>query len=189
MKNKTHKAVIMDRDGTIFKERHYLSDPSNMEVFKGVFPALKRLKSLGWKLIIGTNQSGIGRGYFALSDMQKVHAAFLRLCRKNKLKIDEIYFCPHHPQAGCKCRKPEIGMLLKAKRKFNLDLPRCVVIGDKVSDVEWGERAGTRTILVLTGYGRKHKLLLKRPASYIARTFADAAQWILNKDEKENYDE
>ncbi len=175
---KKNKAVIMDRDGTIFKETNYLRDPDKISIFKGVIPALKMLSKQGWKLVIGTNQSGVGRGYFPIDAMHEVHARFLSICKKNKLKIDEIYFCPHHPDAGCSCRKPETGMLKAAARKFSLDLKQCVVIGDKKSDIDWGQRAGTKTILVLTGYGLSHRKKIKK-VDYVARTLPTAVQWIL----------
>jgi len=176
-----NKAVIMDRDGTLFREANYLQDPEKIEIYKDVFPALKKLSARGWKLIIGTNQSGVGRGYFSLNTMHEIHDRFLRLCKKNRLKIDEIFFCPHHPDDGCLCRKPQIGMLLAAAKKFNLDLKACVVIGDKTSDILWGQKAKAKTILVLTGYGLKHRKKIKK-VDYVAKTLPSAVDWILKNE-------
>lgn len=169
----------MDRDGTILKDGRYLSDPDAIRIYKGVVPALKKLDGEGWKLIIGTNQSGIGRGYFGLEALEKTHDRLLRMFRKEKVRICDIFFCPHHPDAGCDCRKPAVGMLLEAARRHRLDLSRCVVVGDKPSDIEWGRKGGARTVLVLTGSGRKSRKKLKRPPDHVAPNFSLAADWIL----------
>jgi D-glycero-D-manno-heptose 1,7-bisphosphate phosphatase len=176
MKN---RAVIMDRDGTLFRDSHYLSDPSKIEIYQGVMPALRKLKKHGWKLLIGTNQSGIGRGYFPESTVNKIHKKFLSLAAKSSVSIDGIFLCPHRPDEKCRCRKPKPGMLRDAERKFNLDLKRCVVIGDKQCDVDWGRAAGARSILVLTGYGRKASARTRRRASAVSKSLAHAADWII----------
>lgn len=181
MKN-SRKAVFLDRDGTILKDMHYLANPDHIAIYRGVIPALRRLRENGWRLIIGTNQSGIGRGYFTVETLHVIHDRLLEIFRKSKLEIDEILFCPHHPEAGCRCRKPEVGMLLKAKKKFGLDLKRCVVIGDKVGDVLWGKKGGARTILVLTGKGKKHRRKLKAQPDKVARSLVTAADWILDNE-------
>ena len=179
---KNHRAVIMDRDGTILEESHYLDDPEGIEIYAGVIPALRKLKIRGWKLIVGTNQSGIGRGYFSKDTLHKIHDRFLSICRKRGLEIDEIYYCPHHPKERCACRKPKIGMLRKAERDFDLNLKDCVVVGDKRCDIDWGRRAGARTILVLTGYGKSASRSTRARAHYIAKTLTHAVQWILKND-------
>lgn len=174
----------MDRDGTVFKDCHFLSDPDKIQIYKGVIPALKKLNRHGWKLIIGTNQSGIARGYLSLDTLEKIHQKFLSICRKNNLKIDEIFFCPHHPEDRCHCRKPNIGMIMQAARKHRLDVKKCVVIGDKESDIEWGERAGTRTILVLTGRGKQTRRRLKSKPDHICLSLPYAVDWILKNEHK-----
>lgn len=177
MKN---RALIMDRDGTVFKDSHFLRDPDGIRIYRGAIPALRRLRRKGWKLIIGTNQSGIGRGYFTLSTLKKIHDRFISICRKNHVKIDDIFFCPHHPNAHCSCRKPRPGMLYKAARKFNLDLKRCVIVGDKPSDIEWGRKAGAKTVLVLTGKGMRTRSKLRTAPDYVARSLPHAIRWILD---------
>lgn len=174
-----NKAVIMDRDGTIVKDCHFLSDPKHLQIYKGVFPALRKLGENGWKLIIGTNQSGVGRGYFGVDAVHLVHDRLIELFEKERVKINEIYFCPHHPDDNCVCRKPELGMLTQAARKFQLDLRQCVVVGDKESDILWGKRGGTRTVLVLTGKGKKTRRKMKQNPDYVSKSFYDAAKWIL----------
>lgn len=178
---KKNKAVFLDQDGTLIRDKHYLSDPEKISIYSGVVPALKKLKAKGWKLIIGTNQSGIGRGYFTVQELKKVHARLLALFKRERVRIDDIFFCPHLPEEGCRCRKPETGMLEKAKRKHFLNLKECYVIGDKESDILWGKKAGAKSILVLTGVGKSHRSLCLKKADYIARTFSDAAEWILKQ--------
>ncbi len=174
-----NKAIILDRDGTIVKDGHYLKDPNKLRVYKGVVPALKLLKEKGWKIIIGTNQSGIGRGYFTLETLEKIHKELHKIFRKNHLQIDEIYFCPHHPNDKCHCRKPNLGMLQEAAKKHHLNLESCIVIGDKECDIQWGKNGGAKTILVLTGKGKKARLHSKARPDHISPTLPKAVQWIL----------
>lgn len=177
-KKMNNKAVILDRDGTIVRDRHFLADPKHVEFYKGVIPALRKLRDRGWKLIIGTNQSGIGRGYFTLKEMHRVHDRIEEIFRRNRLRVDEILFCPHHPEAGCFCRKPQLGMMIKAAKKHRLDLKQCWVVGDKESDILWGRKAGARTILVLTGSGRRELKKSKVRPDRVSRTLTHAAEWI-----------
>ncbi len=175
------RAIFLDRDGTILKDMHYLSNPDHISIYRGVIPALRRLRKDGWRLVIGTNQSGVGRGYFTVETVHKVHDRLLSIFRRNKLHIDEILFCPHHPEKNCHCRKPQLGMLLKARNKYKLNLKDCIVIGDKECDILWGKRGGTKTILVLTGKGRKHQKILKRGRvrpDHVTSSLATAVRWI-----------
>lgn len=172
------KAVLLDRDGTILRDHHYLSNPDRIEIYKGVVPTLRRLKRRGWKVIIGTNQSGVGRGYFSVDAMHAVHDRLHRIFRRGRLHIDEIFFCPHHPEDGCHCRKPMPGMLEAARRKHRLDLSRCVVVGDKEGDILWGRRGGAKTVLVLTGKGRETLRTMKTKPDHVAKTLVTAAKWI-----------
>ncbi len=172
------RAIFLDRDGTILKDMHYLSNPDHISIYRGVIPALKRLRKAGWRLVIGTNQSGIGRGYFTVDTLHKIHGRLLSIFERHELVIDEILFCPHHPEENCHCRKPQIGMLHKAREKYNLDLKQCIVIGDKECDILWGKKGGARTILVLTGKGRKHRKKLKVKPDHVTHSLTTAARWI-----------
>ncbi len=177
-----NRAVIFDRDGTLVKDMHYLSDADKVQIYRGVIPALRQLRKHGWKLIVGTNQSGVARGYLTLKDLKEIHARMLSLLRKGGVRIDGIYFCPHHPDDGCMCRKPQPGMLTLAAKKFRLDLKKSVVVGDKTSDVVWGRRAGSRTVLVLTGYGREHRAKPKCKPDFVAKSLPYAVKWILKNE-------
>ena len=148
-------AVFLDRDGTLMEEVNYCRDPAQVRVFEGAPAALLELKQAGFLLILITNQSGIGRSLFSTSDFEAVQTEFLRQLGDPKL-IDAVYFAPEAPGEPSTRRKPAPGMLLEAAAEHHIDLSASWTIGDKSSDIEAGLAAGTRTILVLTGYGRSH---------------------------------
>ena len=130
----------------------YCGDPQDVDLLPGVRELLGKLKAAGYKLIVITNQSGIGRGYFTHDQYKAVEA---ELDRQLGGAIDATYYCPHLPDDGCKCRKPSPEMVLQAAREQDVDLARSFFIGDKQSDLECGRAAGVKTILVRTGYGRE----------------------------------
>ena len=143
------KAVFLDRDGVINLDKAYVSKIEDFEFCKGIFEALKHFQNLGYLLIIVTNQSGIGRGYYSEEDFQKLTAWMQKEFLHVKIKIDAIYHCPHAPEANCGCRKPKSGMFLKAIEDFDIDVCSSWMIGDKPSDIEAANGAGiTKTILL-----------------------------------------
>lgn len=148
--NEKSPAVFLDRDGTIMQDADYCSDPKQVEIFSDVPGALRRLKTAGYKLIVITNQSGIGRGFFTLEQYRAVEAEVLRQLGDGL--IQATYFCPDVPGQHSACRKPAPGMVLQAAREHDIDLARSFFIGDKESDVECGHNAGLRTIRVRTGF-------------------------------------
>ena len=154
----------------------YCGDPSHVEVFSAAAAVLRKLRRHGYKLIIITNQSGIGRGYFTEDNYRLVEQEFLRQLGTGL--IDGSYYCPDVPGANSARRKPAPGMVLEAKRDRCLDLSRSWFIGDKASDIECGRAAGIRTILVQTGYGAEEQPC---GADWIARDLAHAAEIILKK--------
>ena len=145
-------AVFIDRDGTIIHDADYCSDPKQVQVFQGAPEALRRFREKNYKLIIITNQSGIGRGFFTVEQYRTVEAEVLRQLGDGL--IDAIYFCPDVPGVPSKCRKPAPGMILQAARDHDVDLARSFFIGDKEIDVECGHNAGVRTIRVRTGFDK-----------------------------------
>jgi D-glycero-D-manno-heptose 1,7-bisphosphate phosphatase len=145
------RAVFFDRDGTLMEEAHYCKDPARVKVYPGVPEALRKLKEAGFRTIVVTNQSGIGRGLITEAQYRAVEAEVGRHIGEGLL--DASYFCPDAPGVPSTRRKPEPGMLLEAAADFNIDLARSYTIGDKSADIECGRRAGTSTILVHTGYG------------------------------------
>jgi D-glycero-D-manno-heptose 1,7-bisphosphate phosphatase len=167
-------AVFFDRDGTLMAEVDYCSDPKKVSVFPGVREALARLKAAGFKNIIVTNQAGIGRGYFTEQQYRAVESEVLRQIGAHL--IDATKHCPHAPAENCACRKPLPRMVLEAATEFDIDLARSFFIGDKSSDIECGRNAGTRTILVQTGYGGAQDGA--RP-DFAAKDVVAAVDWIL----------
>jgi D-glycero-D-manno-heptose 1,7-bisphosphate phosphatase len=168
-------AVFVDRDGTIMEDADYCSDPQHVKVFPGVAEALRRLKAKGFRLIIITNQSGIGRGFFSIEQYRAVEAEVLRQLGDGL--IDATYFCPDAPDQGCGCRKPAPGMILEAARQNRIDLARSFLIGDKEIDAECGRNAGVRTIRVRTGFDHETAGSM---ADWIAEDLPMAAEIILN---------
>jgi histidinol-phosphate phosphatase family protein len=141
-------AVFLDRDGTICRDVHYMSRPEQLEILPGVAEGIKLLNNLGVKVVVITNQSGIARGYFTEEDLKRIHERMLDELSKAGARIDAIYYCPHHPNDNCNCRKPKIGLIKKAENDFHLDLRKCFVVGDRKLDVETGRNAGCLTILI-----------------------------------------
>jgi histidinol-phosphate phosphatase family protein len=174
--NKLSAAVFIDRDGTIMHDADYCSHPKQVKIFPGVSGALGRLRSKGFKLIIITNQSGIGRGLFTVDQYRAVEAELLRQLGDGL--IDATYFCPDVPGQHSNHRKPSPGMILQAKREHQIDLARSFFIGDKEIDVECGRNAGVRTIRVQTGFDRN---TTSSAADWVAKDLPAAAQIILDQ--------
>lgn len=152
----TRRFVLIDRDGTINVEKHYLSDPDQLELYPGVGPALRRLQQAGFGLAVITNQSGIARGYFDLARLDAIHDRLKQLLAAEGVTVDGIYICPHGPDDDCACRKPLPGMAEQAMAEHGFDPAKAVMIGDKEVDVELGLAIGAQTFLVRTGHGHKH---------------------------------
>ena len=145
------RAVFFDRDGTLMEDAHYLGDPAGVRIYPGVPEALSQLKAAGFGVFVISNQSGIGRGIITEEQYHAVHAEFLRQIGPGR--IDGSYYCPDAPGALSPCRKPEPGMVLRAAEEHGVELTLSFFVGDREADVECGRRAGTRSILVRTGYG------------------------------------
>src|SRR5438067_7144169 len=168
-------AVFIDRDGTFMQDADYCSDPREVKIFPRVAEALRRLKSNGFKLIIITNQSGIGRGFFTIKQYRAVEAEVLQQLGDGL--IDATYFCPDIPGQYSSCRKPAPGMILQATGEHQIDLSRSFFIGDKEIDAECGRNAGVRTIRVQTGF--QHDTIGSK-ADWVAKDLPAAAEIILN---------
>jgi len=176
------RAVFLDRDGTINIEKKYLSKPEQLVLFPGAEAAMKRLQDAGYLLIIVTNQSGIGRGYYTEADMHKVHERLLEMFQPYGLKIAKIYFAPESPEDPSRGRKPSPAFLQDARDEFGIDLAQSYMIGDKLIDLQCGWNAGVKkSILVRTGYGaeweRDEPELVKQ--AWVVDTLEEAAAKIL----------
>ena len=171
--------VFLDRDGTLIVEKHYLSDPAQVELIGGVAAALRRLRENGYGVAVITNQSGVGRGYFSPERLEAVHSRIRDLLAAEGARLDGIYVCPHTPDAGCACRKPASGLIEMAARDHQFDRQRSFIIGDKSCDIECGKHAGMVSILVRTGYGSGLAAELAALADYVAADVPEAVEWIL----------
>jgi D-glycero-D-manno-heptose 1,7-bisphosphate phosphatase len=156
-----NRAVFLDRDGTINVEKEYLHRTEEFEFIPGAADAIRLLKDAGFLVIVVTNQSGIGRGYYDEADVHRLHRFMDRELKRHGAAVDAYYLCPHHPLHGigdyrreCACRKPLPGMLLEAADDFSIDLAASFIIGDKMADIDAGRAAGCRPLLVMTGYGK-----------------------------------
>ena len=168
-------AVFVDRDGTLIHDADYCADPKQVCVFEGVSEALRRLKRRGYKIIVITNQSGIGRRFFTLEQYRAVEAEVLRQVGPDL--IDATYFCPDVPGQPSKCRKPAPGMILDAAYDHHVDLARSFFVGDKEIDAQCGHNAGVRTIRVRTGFD---KMTDGSSADWVTEDLYAAAEVILN---------
>jgi D-glycero-D-manno-heptose 1,7-bisphosphate phosphatase len=148
--------ILLDRDGTLIEDCHYLGDPARVALLPGVLPALQAFVDKGFRLYMVTNQSGIGRGFLSVEAYLQVQQRLLEMLGDQGVFFADTAFCPHAPQDGCACRKPRTGLWRELAAKHRLDPKRCLMIGDKMSDVRFGENASLRaSILVLTGKGQE----------------------------------
>ena len=182
MSNKI-KAIFFDRDGTLIHEKPgtYLSDPAAVKLYAPVKPALQKLAHAGFQFFIVSNQSGIGRGYFTEKEVKAVHARLVQLLRP--VSVRDIVFCPHTPEEKCLCRKPGTLMGKQLIQKYNIDVSRSFMIGDKKADVQFGHGLKLRSVLVTTANGKTH--LKKYPdlkPDFIAKDMRAAARFILQED-------
>ena len=169
-------AIFIDRDGTLIEEVNYLSRVEDLRVFPFTKAALKLLKDNGYLTIVVTNQSGIGRAVYTEAAMHGIHD---QIQAELDGAIDAFYFCPHLPDAGCNCRKPNLGMIEAACMNFDIDMGRSWVIGDKDLDVKLGQKAKTGTAMVMTGYGSKHKPFLEYDPDIFAEDLGQAVARIV----------
>ena len=153
--NKKSPAIFLDRDGTINHDKNYLRDEKQLKLYKNIEKPLLKFKEMGFKIVIVTNQSGIARNYFSVTKLNKINSKLIEMLKKLNVKVDGMYYCPHGPNDNCECRKPKVGMALKAAKDLNIDLKRSYMIGDSVRDYLFGYNFGGKGILVLTGHGKK----------------------------------
>jgi len=176
--------VFLDRDGTLNYDPGYLKVAAELKLLAGVGPALARLKGSGAKLIVVTNQSGVGRGMLTLKDLEAIHARLQGLLELEGAALDAIYFCPHHPDDGCRCRKPNVGMVERAVSELQLDLRRSYLIGDHARDIQLAHRVGAKAILLTPGPVDAQALdrlkVEQAMPDAMAKSMAEAVDWILN---------
>jgi heptosyltransferase-2 len=175
--------VFLDRDGTLNYDPGYLKSAAELRVLPGVTAALARLKAAGARLVVVTNQSGIGRGFLTLKDLEAVHARLQGILEQGDAALDAIYFCPHHPDDGCRCRKPGTAMIERAVSELQLDLKRSYIVGDHIRDVQLARNVGAKAVLLASG--RVDAQALERlkaeqaEPDVIVASMGEAADWIL----------
>lgn len=192
-----NRTVFLDRDGTIARDVHYCRRPEDFEIFPTVPEAIKLLNENGFKVVVITNQSGIARGYFTEGILAQIHQKMKDELAKYGARVDAIYYCPHHPDDGCQCRKPKTALFLKAAEEHNIALKNSYMVGDQQMDIDAGKAVGCKTALVTTGPQpsiSSPKSPLPGPQSvnlnpelqmpdYTAQNLLEAARWIVDNRE------
>jgi D-glycero-D-manno-heptose 1,7-bisphosphate phosphatase len=143
------KALFLDRDGIINIDHGYVSKIEDFKFTDGIFDLVRLFSDAGYLLFVVTNQSGIGRGYYTEEDFSTLTAWMKEKFKENGIKIEEVYYCPHAPDANCICRKPKTGMIKEALKDYDIDLSRSWLIGDKQSDIDLANNAGIKTSVAI----------------------------------------
>jgi D-glycero-D-manno-heptose 1,7-bisphosphate phosphatase len=171
------QAIFLDRDGTLVHSYHYPSRPEHLRLYTNIGLELRALQTMGFYVVVITNQSGIARGYFTVADLECMHTHLSSELAQWDVYIDAIYYCPHHPHGiipelaiRCECRKPQPGMLLQAARDHGFDLEHSWFVGDTLDDVEAGNRVGCHTILVDIGNEKPPASVLRVPTFVVPET-------------------
>ncbi|MCI0426762.1 MAG: lipopolysaccharide heptosyltransferase II [Nitrospiraceae bacterium] len=176
--------VFLDRDGTLNYDPGYLKVAAKLKLLAGVGPALARLKRAGARLVVVTNQSGVGRGIVTLKDLEAIHARLQGLLEQEDAALEAIYFCPHHPDDGCRCRKPNVGMVERAVSELQLDLRRSYLIGDHARDIQLAHRVGAKAILLTPALVDAQALarlkVEQAMPDAVTKSMAEAVDWILD---------
>ena len=185
-------AVFIDRDGTINEQQGYINHESRFVIFPFVAEAVKLLNDNGFLAIVVTNQSGIGRGYYPEDLVLELHDRLRDKLAEIGARLDNIYYCPHHPHAelkafreDCNCRKPRTGLIDLALKDFDIDMTRSYVVGDRYVDIDFAKRASLAGVLVKTGYGMgeiEYKSEGSPVPEYMAEDLLDAVKWILERE-------
>jgi D-glycero-D-manno-heptose 1,7-bisphosphate phosphatase len=192
----SRRAIFMDRDGTICEEMGYVNHLSRSRLLPRSLEAIRLANESGWLVVVATNQSGVARGLFAEELVQAVHRQLRERAEAAGVRIDALYFCPHHPREGappwrtdCDCRKPKPGLLERAAREHDIDLSQSWMVGDGFPDIEAGHAAGARVVQVLTGYGRglveHHQHEFRSRPEHTAEDLLDAVRFIVARDREE----
>jgi len=167
------RAVFLDKDGTLVENVPYNVDPARIRLANGAEEALRRLAEAGYRVIVVSNQPGVALGHFAEHELERVERHLGAL-----VPMSAFYYCPHAPQAGCSCRKPQSGMLLQAAREHGVELAQSWMVGDILDDVEAGRRAGCRTVLVDNGNETEWQLSAGREPHARVQGLLEAADLI-----------
>lgn len=180
MADNKKRAVFLDRDGVVIKEVNYLSRPDQLKLLPGSARAIAGLRKAGYTVVVITNQSGVARGFLTLKTLREVHRLLAEKLKQRGARLDALYFCPHLPGQGCSCRKPRLGMLRKAQRRFQIDFSASYFVGDTTTDALTAKRAGCTAVLVLTGKAGRDGVYPAKPQK-TCKDLAAAARWIIEQ--------
>lgn len=172
------KYILLDRDGTVIYDKHYLHDPDEVELLPGAIEGLKAMVAMGFGLAILTNQSGVGRGYYDEASVNACNGRMAELLKPHGITFDGVYHCPHTPEEDCHCRKPKPGLMEQAVEALGFDPAESFMIGDKEADMGVGRNTGATTILVRTGKGEAHEERCKDIADHVVDDLRGAAEII-----------
>lgn len=187
---KSQPAIFLDRDGTINRELgEYLTDIAQVEILPGSAEAMRRAEAAGFKLVVVTNQGGVGRGFLSEEKLQAINVYIEQSLARLEAHLDAFYYCPHHSKADnpayrrdCPYRKPHPGMLVQAAQDLSIDLKRSFIVGDQLRDIGAGTEAGCKTVLVLTGFGREELGQADDDLpDHVAEDVLDAVEWIIEQ--------
>lgn len=170
-------AVFLDRDGVIIAEVNYLRRVEQMRVLRGSAAGISLLKRAGFKVVMISNQSAVARGYLTRPALEGIHRELQRRLRAERAALDGVYYCPHHPDDACRCRKPGLGMIKAAQKRFKIDLKNSFFIGDSTADMQTARNAGCAGVLVRTGKGGRDGRFRAGPVRR-CRNLYTAARWI-----------
>lgn len=177
------RALFVDRDGTLVPDFHYLADPTRLEVYRGVGEGLRLAREGGYRIFCVTNQSGIERNLYSRETVEAIHRRLNELLARSQARIDGFYYCPHTPEAGCRCRKPGTELFERAQAEHHIDLAASAMIGDRWLDIEAGQRLGLWTVLV-PPIGHEAQVLAEMAehhlrAEILASSFLDSVRQVL----------
>ncbi len=167
----------MDRDGTIARDVNYCRRVEDFEILSGVPEAIRLLNESRFKVVVVTNQSGVARGYFTEETLAQIHKKMIDELKRHKAMVDAVYYCPHHPDDACDCRKPGTALFLRAVKKLAIDPRLSYVVGDMQMDIDAGKALACKTILVTTGPQAGNNITV--PPDYTAHSLLEAARWIM----------
>ena len=179
MSKRGERAVFLDRDGTIAKDVPYCSRVEDFEILHTVPEGIRLLNESAFKVVVITNQSGIARGRFTQQTLALIHQRMQEGLARDGAQIDDIYYCPHHPDQECECRKPKPTLIFQAAEKMGIELTLSYMVGDDAKDIEAGSSAGCKTVLVTTGPNQGEIDGQVRLPEYVANTLYEAAEWIV----------
>ena len=179
MSKRGERAVFLDRDGTIAKDVPYCSRVEDFEILHTVPEGIRLLNESAFKVVVITNQSGIARGRFTQQTLALIHQRMQEGLARDGAQIDDIYYCPHHPDQECECRKPKPTLIFQAAEKMGIELTLSYMVGDDAKDIEAGSSAGCKTVLVTTGPSHGKVDGQTPPPDHVANTLYEAAEWIV----------